>query len=61
VSAVASHLVGTDIPLGVIPAGTLNHLARDVGVGPTSPRLCACWPAAIPCRWTWPGSMGASS
>ena len=18
--------------------------------------LCTCWPAAIPCRWTWPGS-----
>jgi diacylglycerol kinase family enzyme len=33
VSAVATHLVGTDIPLGVIPAGTLNHFARDVGVG----------------------------
>src|SRR5436190_20644964 len=33
VSAVAAHLVGTEIPLGVIPAGTLNHFARDVGVG----------------------------
>jgi len=33
VSAVATHLVGTDMPLGVIPASTLNHFARDVGVG----------------------------
>src|ERR671936_141041 len=33
VNAVAAHLVGTETPLGVIPAGTLNHFARDVGVG----------------------------
>ncbi len=33
INAVASQLVGTAIPLGVIPAGTLNHFARDVGVG----------------------------
>src|SRR2546421_500755 len=33
VNAVATHLVGTQTPLGVIPAGTLNHFARDVGVG----------------------------
>ena len=33
VNAVATHLVGTETPLGVIPAGTLNHFARDVGVG----------------------------
>jgi diacylglycerol kinase family enzyme len=33
VSAVARSLVGTEIPLGIIPVGTLNHFARDVGVG----------------------------
>src|SRR2546421_2684265 len=33
VTAVATPLVGTQTPLGVIPAGTLNHFARDVGVG----------------------------
>ena len=33
VSAVASALVGTQASLGVIPGGTLNHFARDVGVG----------------------------
>jgi diacylglycerol kinase family enzyme len=33
VSSVARHLVGTETPLGVIPVGTLNHFARDVGVG----------------------------
>ena len=33
VSAVAAHLLGTGTPLGVLPVGTLNHFARDVGVG----------------------------
>jgi|1185.fasta_scaffold25164_2 diacylglycerol kinase family enzyme len=32
VSAVASALVGTPIPLAVLPVGTLNHFARDIGV-----------------------------
>jgi diacylglycerol kinase family enzyme len=32
VNAVASAVVGTKIPLVVIPFGTLNHFARDLGV-----------------------------
>ncbi len=32
VSAVAAALAGTDIALGVLPMGTLNHFAKDVGV-----------------------------
>ena len=32
VNAVASALAGTSIPLLVVPAGTLNHFARDLGV-----------------------------
>lgn len=32
VSAVASVLAGSDIPLGILPLGTLNHFARDLGV-----------------------------
>lgn len=32
VSAVASALVDTPIPLAVLPVGTLNHFARDIGV-----------------------------
>ena len=31
-SAVASALVGTDIALGVLPIGTLNHFAKDLGI-----------------------------
>ena len=32
VSAAAGCLVGTDIPLGVLPLGTFNHFARDLGL-----------------------------
>jgi diacylglycerol kinase family enzyme len=31
-SAVAAALAGTDTPMGVIPKGTLNHFARDLGM-----------------------------
>lgn len=32
VNATAQHLVGTDGVLGVLPGGTLNHFARDLGL-----------------------------
>lgn len=32
VSAVAQHLVGRRVTLGVVPMGTLNHFARDLGL-----------------------------
>jgi diacylglycerol kinase family enzyme len=32
VSGVANALVSTDVPMGVLPVGTLNHFARDVGI-----------------------------
>jgi diacylglycerol kinase family enzyme len=32
INAVAGKLVGTDTVLGVLPMGTLNHFAKDVGV-----------------------------
>jgi diacylglycerol kinase family enzyme len=32
VSAVAGALVGGDTPLAVLPLGTLNHFARDIGM-----------------------------
>ena len=32
ISAVASALAGSDIPLGVLPTGTLNHFAKDLGI-----------------------------
>lgn len=32
VSTVASVLAGTDVALGVLPLGTLNHFAKDLGI-----------------------------
>src|SRR6185436_18426582 len=31
-SCAAGHLAGTGGPLGILPLGTLNHLARDAGI-----------------------------
>jgi YegS/Rv2252/BmrU family lipid kinase len=42
ISAVASHLVDTGIALGVIPMGTLNHFAKDMGVPLDIPEAIDC-------------------
>jgi diacylglycerol kinase family enzyme len=34
ISTAAQRLAGTEIPLGVLPLGTLNHFARDLGMPP---------------------------
>ena len=31
-SCAAGYLAGTERPLGILPLGTLNHLARDAGI-----------------------------
>jgi diacylglycerol kinase family enzyme len=32
VSGLAPVSLGSDIPLGILPLGTLNHFAKDVGI-----------------------------
>ena len=32
ISTVASALAGSEMPIGVLPLGTLNHFARDLGI-----------------------------
>jgi diacylglycerol kinase family enzyme len=32
ISAVASELVGSDVPLGILPLGTLNHFAKTLNL-----------------------------
>jgi len=39
-SAVAAAVAQSDVPLGVMPIGTLNHFARDIGI-PTDLRQAA--------------------
>lgn len=38
VSAAAAGVSGTDIPLGVLPLGTLNHFAKDAGIPTDLPK-----------------------
>src|SRR2546421_6935960 len=37
ISAVAAALLGSAVSLGVLPLGTLNHFAKDLGIGPDLP------------------------
>jgi diacylglycerol kinase family enzyme len=41
VSAAADAAVAGDVPLLVVPAGTLNHLAKDVGIGDVGDAIAA--------------------
>ncbi len=54
IAEVASGLVGSDVPMGVIPLGTANVLACELGL-PTNPRMIAHSLAAGRTRTLWPG------
>jgi YegS/Rv2252/BmrU family lipid kinase len=41
IGAAASALVGTDTKLGILPLGTLNHFARDLGIPTNLDEACA--------------------
>jgi hypothetical protein len=61
VRTVAGALAGSDVPLGILPLGTLNHFARDVGL-PLDPRhAVAVIAGGSPAASISPRSMGVSS
>ena len=41
VNCAASALAGTDVALGVLPMGTLNHFAKHLGMPPALDDACA--------------------
>ena len=41
VNTVAALLAGTNVPLGVLPLGTLNHFAKDLGIPASLPDAVA--------------------
>jgi len=40
IAAAARSLVGTGVELGIVPGGTLNHFARDLGIPADLPSAC---------------------
>jgi diacylglycerol kinase family enzyme len=40
ISLAAHSLVGTGVELGIVPGGTLNHFAHDLGIPPDLPTAC---------------------
>jgi diacylglycerol kinase family enzyme len=56
ISAVAAIVAGTDVALGVLPLGTLNHFAKDLGI-PTDLAAAVRIIAAV----AWRRSMQAKS
>jgi len=55
---VANGLAGSDRALAVLPLGTANVLAREIGL-PRDPELLAELIAAGPARPIWPGRVGS--
>ena len=49
VGAVAGALAGSDTVLGVLPLGTFNHFARDVGMPPDLPAAARALATSQPC------------
>ena len=57
INTVANGMAGTPRPLALVPLGTANVLAREIGL-PRRPEALAELIAAGPARLIWPGRVG---
>jgi diacylglycerol kinase (ATP) len=58
VHAVVNGLAGRSMPIGVLPFGTVNVLAREIGL-PRRPEELASLIVSAPARPIWPGRVGS--
>ena len=62
VNEVVQGLVDSNVPLGVLPGGTANVLAMELGLGSRLETRCrAGWPRSNPVPWLSAGSRAASA
>jgi diacylglycerol kinase family enzyme len=50
INEVAEGVIGSGVPLGILPAGTANVLAMETGLGPDLRQAAAGLNACVPCR-----------
>ena len=50
INEIAEGMAGSDVPLGILPAGTANVLANEMGIGSSLERAAARLPNAFPTR-----------
>lgn len=64
VNEVLQGMVHSSVPLGVLPAGTANVLAHEIGLGRTAPeaalRLADCVPCRVSLGRVWTGEEARS-
>jgi diacylglycerol kinase (ATP) len=50
INEVMEGMVGSDVPLGILPAGTANVLAAEIGLGTNLQKAAARLSECLPCR-----------
>lgn len=50
INEIAGGVAFSDVPLGILPAGTANVLANEIGLGTSIERAAASLPACVPTR-----------
>ena len=63
VNEVVNGMAGSDGPLAVIPTGTVNVLALELGIPLDPPDACrlAAWATSSTSTWAWPATATSRS